>query len=207
MDKLCIFQSKLLIRYPHKVEFFIANTIYSRFNKKRMSWDETKVNLLKEFWKAGYTASQIAAKIGNVSRNAVIGKAHRLNLQTRAISKKSKIKKDNNQEANSKKRNLMGRRGRFKAMLLDKSFPPEQPTKLLDLTDNHCKWPLGEKMKPATFFCGRKPVESKNLGKKIPYCELHLLYGYVSKSDKEEDQITEEDLPQFIEKKVKIKSA
>ena len=84
---------------------------------------------------------------------------------------------------------------------------PVNPTKLLDLTDEHCKWPLGEKMEPATFFCGRKPVESKNLGKKLPYCELHLLYGYVSKSDKEEDQINEEDLPQFIEKKIKAKSA
>ena len=173
-----------------------------------MSWDENKVNALKELWTAGYTASQIAAKIGDVSRNAVIGKAHRLNLQTRAISKKSKSKiKPENKESENKKQKLMGRRGRFKAMLLDKSFPPEQPTKLLDLTDEHCKWPLGDKMEPATFFCGRKSVESKNLGKKLPYCELHLLYGYVSKSDKEEDQITEEDLPQFIEKKIKIKSA
>ena len=188
-----------------------------------MSWDEQKVNSLKELWKAGYTASQIAAKIGNVTRNAVIGllapliyqrgagpsgKAHRLNLQTRAVSKKSKTKiKTDNKEVDSKKQKLGGRRGRFKAMLLDKSFPPVNPTKLLDLTDEHCKWPLGEKMEPATFFCGRKPVESKNLGKKLPYCELHLLYGYVSKSDKEEDQINEEDLPQFIEKKIKAKSA
>ena len=173
-----------------------------------MSWDEQKVNSLKELWKAGYTASQIAAKIGNVTRNAVIGKAHRLNLQTRAVSKKSKTKiKTDNKEVDSKKQKLGGRRGRFKAMLLDKSFPPVNPTKLLDLTDEHCKWPLGEKMEPATFFCGRKPVESKTLGKKLPYCELHLLYGYVSKSDKEEDQINEEDLPQFIEKKIKAKSA
>ena len=173
-----------------------------------MSWDEQKVTSLKELWKAGYTASQIAAKIGNVTRNAVIGKAHRLNLQTRAVSKKSKTKiKTDNKEVDSKKQKLGGRRGRFKAMLLDKSFPPVNPTKLLDLTDEHCKWPLGEKMEPATFFCGRKPVESKNLGKKLPYCELHLLYGYVSKSDKEEDQINEEDLPQFIEKKIKAKSA
>ena len=101
-----------------------------------MSWDENKVNALKELWTAGYTASQIAAKIGDVSRNAVIGKAHRLNLQTRAISKKSKSKiKPENKESENKKQKLMGRRGRFKAMLLDKSFPPEQPTKLLDLTD------------------------------------------------------------------------
>ena len=88
-----------------------------------MSWDEQKVNSLKELWKAGYTASQIAAKIGNVTRNAVIGKAHRLNLQTRAVSKKSKTKiKTDNKEVDSKKQKLGGRRGRFKAMLLDKSY-------------------------------------------------------------------------------------
>ena len=62
-------------------------------------------------------------------------------------------------------------------------------------------------MKPADLFCGRKIVESKNSGRKLTYCALHLLYGYVSKSDKEENQISDEDLPQLLEKKIKIKSA
>ena len=44
-----------------------------------MSWTEEKVNKLKELWGKGQTASQIATIIGGVSRNAVIGKAHRLN--------------------------------------------------------------------------------------------------------------------------------
>ena len=174
-----------------------------------MSWDENKVNLLKEYWKKGLTASQIAAKIGGTTRNAVIGKAHRLNLQARASSKKttSKIKTENN-DTEVKKHKFGSRISKFKALLLDPSFPPEQPTKLIDLTDENCRWPLGEKMEPATFFCGRKIVESKNSGKKLPYCALHLLYGYVSKADKEEEaKIGEEDLPQFLEKKIKIKSA
>ena len=48
-----------------------------------MSWNEEKVKKLKELWGKGFTASQIAEKLGNTTRNAVIGKAHRLNLEAR----------------------------------------------------------------------------------------------------------------------------
>ena len=170
-----------------------------------MSWTTERENKLKELWKKGHTASQIATMIGGTTRNAIIGKAHRLNLEARGISKKTSIttkaKTENNVKIKQEK--LMGRTSRFKALLLDRSFPPEQPTKLEDLTDETCRWPLGSKLEPASFFCGRKPVEPKKSGKKFSYCELHLLYGYVSKSDKGEDQINEEEIPQFIEKKVK----
>ncbi len=165
-----------------------------------MSWTPEKEDKLKELWKKGHTASQIATLIPGTTRNSIIGKAHRLKLEARVKSKKipnlSKQKTQDNFRP-KQERAGGGRRSKFKALLLDKSFPPENPTKLLDLTDEHCKYPLGEKMEPANFFCGRKPVN------KFPYCELHLLYSYVSKSDKEEDQIQEEDLPKFIEKKIK----
>ena len=170
-----------------------------------MSWTTERENKLKELWKKGHTASQIATMIGGTTRNAIIGKAHRLNLEARGISKKTSIttktKTENNVKIKQEK--LMGRTSRFKALLLDRSFPPEQPTKLEDLTDETCRWPLGPKLEPASFFCGRKPVESKKSGKKFSYCELHLLYGYVSKSDKGEEQINEEEIPQLVEKKIK----
>ena len=57
-----------------------------------MSWDAEKVEKLKELWGKGFTASQIAEKLGGTTRNAVIGKAHRLNLEARAPSKKSSSK-------------------------------------------------------------------------------------------------------------------
>jgi len=57
-----------------------------------MSWNEEKVNKLKELWGKGQTASQIAEIIGGISRNAVIGKAHRLNLSAK-IKTRSGIKK------------------------------------------------------------------------------------------------------------------
>ena len=163
-----------------------------------MSWTPEREKKLKELWKIGHTASQIASLLGNTTRNAVIGKAHRLNLEARAVSKKSTLKV--NKESNVKteiKTQKLGRKAKFQALLLDKNFPAENPTKLEDLTDAHCKWPLGEKLEPASFFCGRKPIE------KFPYCQLHLLYGYQSKNEKEEDVITDEDIPKFIEKKIK----
>ena len=54
-----------------------------------MSWTEEKVEKLKELWSKGHTASQIAEALGDTTRNAVIGKAHRLNLEARAPSKQS----------------------------------------------------------------------------------------------------------------------
>jgi GcrA cell cycle regulator len=48
-----------------------------------MSWTDERIDQLKQMWQAGHTASQIAETLGGVSRNAVIGKAHRLGLQSR----------------------------------------------------------------------------------------------------------------------------
>ena len=163
-----------------------------------MSWTTERENKLRELWKKGHSGSEIANILGNTTRNAVIGKAHRLKLEARSTSKKlsSKEKKEKDSVPEIKSQKL-GRKARFQALLLDKNFEEENPTRLEDLTDKLCRWPLGEKMQPAKFFCGRKPVD------KFPYCELHLLYGYVSKNEKEEDAIVDEDIPNFIQKKIK----
>ncbi len=162
------------------------------------SWDPQKEKKLRELWKKGHSGSEIASILGNTTRNAVIGKAHRLKLEARTVSRKSNIKThtgtNNTEEIKTKK---LGRKERFRALLLDKNFEKENPTKLEDLTDKHCRWPLGEKMEPANFFCGRIPVE------KFPYCRLHMLFSFQPKNAKEDDQITDEDIPQFIEKKIK----
>ena len=163
-----------------------------------MSWTPEREEKLKELWKKGHTASQIASLLGNTTRNAVIGKAHRLNLEARAISKRStpKVNTENNVKPETKIQKH-GRKARFKALLLDKSFEPENPKKLEELTDETCKWPVGHPYEATFYFCGRKPME------KFPYCKLHVLYAFQPKNAKEEDQITEEDIPQFIEKKIK----
>ena len=163
-----------------------------------MSWTAEREDKLRQLWKKGHSGSEIANILGNTTRNAVIGKAHRLNLEARSKTRKSSPKVNTEKDkAPEIKNQKLGRKARFKALLLDKNFEEENPTKLEHLTDTLCRWPLGEKMEPATFFCGRKSVE------KFPYCKLHLLYAFQPKNAKEEDQITEEDFPQIIEKKIK----
>tara|TARA_B100000700_G_scaffold330425_1_gene456612 strand:- start:61 stop:651 length:591 start_codon:yes stop_codon:yes gene_type:complete len=190
----------LLIKYPHGVCFFIESTIYSSSNHliKKMSWDNEREEKLKELWKKGHSASQIASMLGNTTRNAVIGKAHRLNLESRSTSKKTapRIDIDDNKKPEVKTQKL-GRKARFKALLLDKNFEQENPKKLEELTDQTCRWPIGHPYEKNFYFCGREPME------KFPYCKLHVLYAFQPKNAKEEDQITEEDIPKFIEKKIK----
>ena len=59
-----------------------------------MSWTEEREAKLKELWEKGHTASQIAEMLGGTTRNAVIGKAHRLKLAGRVAPKKQKNQKN-----------------------------------------------------------------------------------------------------------------
>ena len=163
-----------------------------------MSWNPEKEKKLRELWKKGHTASQIARLLGDATRNAVIGKAHRLNLEARAASRKSTSKiNEKNTNIPEIKTQKLGRKARFKALLLDKNFEPENPKQLEELTDETCRWPIGHPYEKKFYFCGRKSIE------KFPYCKLHVLYAFQPKNAKEEDLISEEDIPKFIEKKIK----
>ena len=163
-----------------------------------MSWTPERENKLKELWTKGHTASQIAGLIGGITRNAVIGKAHRLNLEARASSKKNTIRTQAKAQGGGEvKKEKLSRKSGFRSLLLDKSFPPENPKKLEELTDDTCRWPIGHPHEEKFYFCGRKSID------KFPYCKLHVLYAFQPKNAKEEDQITEEDIPKFIEKKIK----
>tara|TARA_B100000902_G_C27175382_1_gene846083 strand:+ start:322 stop:822 length:501 start_codon:yes stop_codon:yes gene_type:complete len=163
-----------------------------------MSWNEEKVNKLKELWGKGNTASQIAEIIGGISRNAVIGKAHRLNLSSKIKTRNASSSQsfDNNlEENNSKKR--QGRKSKFKSLLIEKDFEPENPKKLEQLDDTSCKWPIGHPEESSFYFCGRSSL------KDFSYCKLHLLYAYQdsrSKGKKENEDKEEEQ--QYIEKKI-----
>ena len=167
-----------------------------------MSWSQEKEEKLRELWKKGHSASQIASMLGDTTRNAVIGKAHRLNLEARMTSKKKQVTagKQKNSSLKEYKTQKLGRKARFKALLLDKNFEGENPLKLEELTDKTCRWPIGHPHEENFYFCGRQSME------KLPYCKLHVLYAFQPKNAKEEDQITEEDIPKFIIEK-KIKSA
>ena len=169
-----------------------------------MSWNDEKVNKLKELWGKGNTASQIAEIIGGISRNAVIGKAHRLNLsakiKTRTATSNQNFENSIEENNNKTKR---GRKSKFKSLIIEKDFEPENPKQLEELDESSCKWPIGHPDEKSFYFCGRSSL------KDFSYCKLHLLYAYQQKSDKKEkeDLAEKEEMPEFIEKKIKIKSA
>ena len=162
-----------------------------------MSWTEEKVAKLKELWGKGNTASQIAEIIGGISRNAVIGKAHRLNLSAKIKTRSVTSNENFNNSVENKNNKFINksRRSKFKSLLIDKDFEPENPKQLEELDENSCKWPIGHPDENDFYFCGRTSL------KDFSYCKLHLLYAYQPKGKKEETTDKEE-VPEFIEKKI-----
>ena len=105
-----------------------------------MSWTEEKVNKLRELWGKGKTASQIAEIIGGISRNAVIGKAHRLNLSAKIKTKNFSNDNKNYLEKSSDSREISSKRltkSKFKSLLIEKDFEPENPKQLEELDENY----------------------------------------------------------------------
>ena len=163
-----------------------------------MSWNETKVDKLKELWGKGSTASQIAEIIGGISRNAVIGKAHRLNLSSKvkAGSSPSNQNYQSNKLENDPKQKK-GRKGKFQSLIIEKDFEPENPKKLEELDESSCKWPVGHPEEKSFYFCGRSSL------KDFSYCKLHLLYAYQPKGKREEPATNkEEEVSQYTDKKI-----
>jgi GcrA cell cycle regulator len=161
-----------------------------------MSWDDQKVAKLKELWGKGNTASQIAEIIGGLSRNAIIGKAHRLNLsakiKTRTATSNQSFESSMEEKSLKSKK---GRKSKFKSLIIEKDFEPENPKQLEQLDESSCKWPIGHPDEKDFYFCGRSSL------KDFSYCKLHLLYAYQPKGKKEE--VTDkEEVPEFIEKKI-----
>ena len=162
-----------------------------------MAWTYERIEQLKKLWEEGLTASRIAAELGDVTRNAVIGKAHRLNL-----SQKIKTRSSIHQAKTLTKQNLTetkfkGRRSKFKSLILDKNFEPAKNLTLEELTEDTCKYMEGNPNEKEARFCGRKNVE------KFSYCPLHLMIVFQPKGKKEDVIDKNEDVPKFIAKKIK----
>ena len=162
-----------------------------------MSWTADREEKLRELWKKGHTASQIAEIIGGTTRNAVIGKAHRLNLSIKVKTKNSSYNYSKINQDSEKKIKNKSSRSKFRSLVLDKNFEAAKNISLEELNENTCKYMEGHPDEKSSSFCGRKTIE------KFSYCPLHLMMVFQPKSKKEDVGLKDDEVPVFLEKKVK----
>ena len=113
-----------------------------------MSWTDERVSLLRKMWVEGKTAAEIAKELGGVTRNAVIGKAHRLKLSNRV----SPIQQNKKPVAPAKP---PVEKKIEKILLQDNSKPGID---LLDLKNSMCCWPKGDPRDENFGFCGEEAI-------------------------------------------------
>jgi GcrA cell cycle regulator len=170
-----------------------------------ISWTDDRVERLKALWLDGLSASQIAAELGGVTRNAVIGKVHRLGLSGR---QKPQVQTGRPTGATRAKAPTVPRSpvaparparpvtiGNVALKSDDAVQIRPQPVQfveegpivfervtILNLTENTCKWPVGDPGRPDFFFCGRKSESG------IPYCAYHARIAYQPSAERRRDR-------------------
>ncbi len=159
-----------------------------------MSWNDERVELLKKLWADGLTASQIAGRIGAVTRNAVIGKVHRLGLSGRATTTRMKSHRPRPRPntgtgaggvaggiakrpipakprfqnvGNTALRALYHEAEPYVAPVEELVIPLAEQRSIQTLEECHCRWPIGDPQEAEFHFCGK----TKAAG--LPYCEFH----------------------------------
>ncbi|WP_112809003.1 GcrA family cell cycle regulator [Ensifer sp.] len=164
-----------------------------------MNWTDERVEKLKKLWSEGLSASQIAAQLGGVSRNAVIGKVHRLSLPGRAkAGGTAAATRPKPRPATSAPRapNFASRvttrtvtrpagalvlKEEVEVDLVaeqdfhvqtDVVVPMSRRLELTQLTERTCKWPIGDPLKEEFHFCGNDSPEAS------PYCTFHARLAY-----------------------------
>lgn len=161
-----------------------------------ISWTDERVEQLKKLWEAGLSASQIAAELGNITRNAVIGKVHRLGLSGRAKSPSSAAPRQRKARPAShmvrvSRPAMRGNTALAQAfemelapdpVAFDNVIPMGQRCNLLELTEATCRWPIGDPGASDFFFCGGKPLTG------LPYCPHHSRVAYQPANDRRRDR-------------------
>ena len=173
-----------------------------------MSWTDERVELLKRLWTEGLSASQIAGRLGaGVTRNAVIGKVHRLNLSGRVQQQRTAQPRTPRKQREPSLAPRAGGNGgglpslptagstalkpmmRAETHVRPASLPEPQPLRLVDLpkdgrvtilhlSDKTCKWPIGDPGSEEFCFCGHGPRDGS------PYCEYHARLAYQPLQDR-----------------------
>jgi len=176
----------------------------------KMSWTDERVELLKKLWSEGLSASQIAARLSQgVTRNAVIGKVHRLNLSGRATQPRTtaprapRKPREPRHPGRSIGQPSMPSAGntalkpmmRAEVHLRQQTLPAPEPLRLVDLpkggrvtilhlSDKTCKWPIGDPGNEEFCFCGHGPRDGS------PYCEYHARLAYQPLQDRRHRRVS-----------------
>lgn len=161
-----------------------------------MSWTDDRVDLLKKLWAEGLSASQIAGRLGSVTRNAVIGKVHRLGLSGRATT--SRMKSHRPRQRMAAKRLAKSRYATIGNPALRALYNAETnvylpPTEELvipvaerksiqTLTEVTCRWPIGDPQNTEFHFCGKNKVPG------LPYCEFHARRAFQPPQSRRRDR-------------------
>jgi GcrA cell cycle regulator len=164
-----------------------------------MSWTDERVELLKKHWADGLSASQIATELGGVTRNAVIGKVHRLGLAARAKSTRSTSTQRPRKARTAPRETTAKPRFSGNAALKVEAvsqadaapepvqlrvvqeelyIPPEERASILTLSETRCRWPVGDPTHEDFYFCGRSCDAAD------PYCEHHAGVAFQPNSDR-----------------------
>lgn len=170
-----------------------------------MSWTDERVELLKKLWGEGLSASQIASRLGAVTRNAVIGKVHRLGLSGRATTSRMKTVRPRSRLAAPKRQPApASAKPRFaqignpavRALYpLDAEplpateelvIPLTERKTIQTLTECSCRWPIGDPQTAEFHFCGKNKVAG------LPYCEFHARRAFQPAMPRRRDRIEQE---------------
>jgi GcrA cell cycle regulator len=135
-----------------------------------MGWTDESVEKLRQLWMQGLTANEIAKQLG-VTKNAIVGKVHRLCLTARPSPIKVKDEVEENIESQEVKE---GAACEFDAKVAAKQRAEELTNiKLVDLDSHTCRWPIGDPRDDDFCFCGKKVRSGQT------YCDEHSVMAYV----------------------------
>ena len=164
-----------------------------------MTWTDERVEALKKLWAEGLSASQIASRLGEVTRNAVIGKVHRLGLSGRTTTSRIKSVRPRRSVVRTKRQRLL----RFQPQSPGRDlFPPDLEANELaqirdveelvipvearktiqSLVEASCRWPIGDPQHEDFHFCGRDRMTG------LPYCEFHARRAFQPAQPRRRDQ-------------------
>ena len=142
----------------------------------KMSWNEENVSRLRDLWDQGLPTAQIGKLLG-FTKNAVVGKAHRIGLERRPSPIRRTAVKPDRKKARSPimpKLNFENKSASQNEDVDNKSvFKPEVKTALISNNLKGCEWPKGHPDESDFHFCGAKTFDNK------PYCLEHCAIAYI----------------------------